>query len=199
MGKWSFMGVDMRKNRKAYQHVIMMSDEEVNKRYEELNVDGAAAFKLICFSNSANDDRWPCIDNSAHPDHQKVPVQFWCDSAQMSADASGHYYQMCIKRATIMADDAGLRNVLIEPDPEPYPQAVALSKTIHVFKSMDDRQLGDLVNDLTAIGKEYGQSQQLRARILGKLSEAIESSNKVEQKMSLAVNKDQIILTDVSI
>lgn len=74
-----------------------------------------------------------------------------------------------------------------------------VSKTIHVFKSMDDRQLGDLVNDLAAIGKEYGQSQQLRARILDRLSEVIESSNKLEQKMSLAVNKDQIILTDASI
>lgn len=78
---------------------------------------------------------------------------------------------------------------------EVHPQIVVLSKTVHVFKTMDDRQLGDLA----AIGKEYEQSQQLRARILGKLSENIQSSDKLEQKMSLTVNKSQIILTDTSI
>lgn len=199
MGKWSFMSVDMRKNNEAYERVKNMTDEDVNKRFAELKGIGPAAFELKCYNGSSKGDRWACIDNSTHPDYEKIPVQFWCDSERLLSIADGDYYVMCMKRATIMAVDAGLRNVLTNPDPEPYSQIIVLSKTVHVFKSMDDRQLGDLVNDLAAIGKEYGQSQQLRARILGKLSEIIQSSDKLEQKMSLTVNKNQIILTDTSI
>lgn len=179
MGKWSFMSVDMRKNNEAYERVKSMSDEDVNKRFAELKGISPAAFELKCYNGSSKGDRWTCIDNSAHPDYEKIPVQFWCDSNRLLLDASGDYYAMCMKRATIMAVDARLRNVLTNPDPGPYPHAFVVGKVIHVFKPMDDRQLGDLVNDLAEIGKEYGQSQQLRARILGKLSEAIESSSRL--------------------
>lgn len=171
MGKWSFMNSNMSDNDAMFKMVNQLSDEEVDKTYLELRIKPQESFKLNNYIGSSGGG-WACIDNSLHPDHEKTPVCYYCDYEEFRLGRY-EYLEKCFKRATIMAVNLGLRNLVLNPMPEPVTASGIKSKPTYTLVELDDRGFADLVNSLTAIGQEFGTSQQLRARIADKLSTVI--------------------------